>query len=86
MKPSFKVTSSPNEYNLGSETKDGRAQNQERLRIAWTPEEAGGYKGLLIVPRFQALIEFRQRRGICSGPFISQPKKNCQLKKKTHMT
>ena len=28
----------------------------------------------LVGTSFQVLTEFRQRRGICSGPFISQPK------------
>ena len=49
--------------------------------------ELPGLLRRLVGTRFQVLTEFRQRRGICSGPFISEPKLSTEKKKQNiHLT
>ena len=64
---------------------DGRSETGRLTELPGLAEEADGHKGPLLVPRLQALIEFRRRKGLLWVPLWSPKtfnwkKKNAQCK------
>ena len=72
----------PNKTQDYQSTWEIREPGEPYSNMSGLSEEADGHKGPLLVPRFQFLIKFRQRREVYSGPLCRYH--NYQLKKEAH--